>query len=57
MKQQFMEKEVLYSKKIALLKQKIEETNIELNESTANLSIAFETTPRQNEANYDHLDL
>ena len=46
----------MYAKQIGLLKQKIAEVQLDVNESTTNLSIAIETTPKPNEINYDHLD-
>ena len=46
----------MYEKQITLLRQKISSVQINVQESTNNLSIAIETAPKQDDVNYDHLD-
>lgn len=56
MKEKFSEKETMFKKKITMLEQKIEDIELEVKESTNNLSIAIETAPKADDVYYDHLD-
>ena len=46
----------MFKKKITMLEQKIEDIQLEVKESTNNLSIAIETAPKADDVYYDHLD-
>ena len=56
MKQQFETKETMYENQIKRIKQKIAEVQLNVEESTHDLSIAIETAPKQTDQTYDHLD-